>query len=105
MKNIILLVGIISGLTVTAQTNRINHYSHSGSLATMNIFKSNDNMGLGCGSVFRGEVNPSLDTNTVIWDSTKVDSNKVCTPKPPAERMNAIRPRVDTSKVYNRGPK
>ncbi|CAG5086150.1 hypothetical protein [Parvicella tangerina] len=105
MKKLILTCIVMSGFGAMAQTNRINHYSHSGKLSTLNIFKSNDNMGLGCGSVYKGEVNPSLDTNTVIWDSTKVDSNKVCTPITPANRMKAIRPKVDTSKVYNRGPK
>lgn len=106
MKRIIILIALTgSGYAMKAQTNRINHFSHSGSLATLNSFKANDNMGLGCGSVYRGEITPSIDSNTVIWDSVKVDSNKVCTPKPPQKGMKAIDPRVDTSEIYNRGPK
>lgn len=105
MKKLVASILIILGTATYAQTNRINHFSHSGSIATLNIFKANDNMGLGCGSSLKYEMNPSSDTTTVLWDSTQVDSNKVCKPKPPTSVIKAIRPKVDTSKVYNRGPK
>lgn len=98
---------LILSVTVSTfgQTNRINHFSHSGSLATINIFKANDNMGLGCGSVYKNEYSPSVDTTTVKWDSVQVDSNKVCTPNQPVKSIKALHPRQDTSHVYNRGPK
>jgi hypothetical protein len=105
MKKILLIGAIMGSLFATAQTNRINHYSHSGSLATLDIFKANDNMGLGCGSAYTTEFTPAIDTNTILWDSVQLDSTKVCTPQPPKQSMKAIDPRVDTSKVYNRGPK
>ena len=105
MKSIVVSALILTSGIMYSQTNRINHFSHSGSLATLDIFKANDNMGLGCGSTFKTEITPSIDSNTVIWDSVKVDSNKVCTPQPPKPGMKAIDPRPDTSKAYNRGPK
>lgn len=105
MKGILISAMLLCGTCLTAQTNRINHFSHSGSITTLNIFKANDNMGLGCGSAYKNEISPTLDTNTVLWDSVKVDSNKVCAPKPPQKGMRAIDPKADTSKVYNRGPK
>lgn len=105
MKRIIVLIAIACCYYSTnAQTNRINHFSHSGSLATLDIFSANDNMGLGCGSVYRGEFKPSVDSTTVIWDSVKMDTNKVCTPQP-QKKGKAIDPKVDTSGIYNRGPK
>jgi len=41
----------------------------------------------------------------ILWDSAQLDSNKVCTPKQPTNSLKGITPKVDTSKVYNRGPK
>lgn len=105
MKKIIFVVALIGGVTVSAQTNRVNHFSHSGSLATLDIFNANDNMGLGCGSSLKTEFSPAVDSNIVLWDSVNVDSTKVCTPKPPQDGMKAIDPKADTSKIYNRGPK
>lgn len=98
---------MLTGITISSlsQTNQINHYSHSGSPSTLKILKARDNMGLGCGSAMRNEFTPSIDTNTVIWDSIKADSNKVCTPNSPSSTIKSINPKQDTSKVYNRGPK
>ena len=105
MKTIAITVLLTTGAVSYAQTNRINHYSHSGSLATLNIFKANDNMGLGCGSSLNYELTPSIDSTTIIWDSAQVDSNKVCAPGQPKNSIKAINPKPDTSKIYNRGPK
>ncbi len=105
MKKIILLGAVVSSCSLAAQTNRINHFSHSGTHATLNFFTANDNMGLGCGSVYNAELKPYEDTTTVFLDSVALDSAKVCTPKPPMDGMKSIYPKPDTSRVYNRGPK
>ncbi|MCB9195034.1 MAG: hypothetical protein H6598_02315 [Flavobacteriales bacterium] len=109
MIKTILLIGTLatSIQTISAQTNRINHYSHSGKTGTLNIFKANDNLGLGCGSALKNEyVPPAMDTNAVLWgDSLKIDSTKTCTPPNNSTGMKAIEKKIDTSSVYNRGPK
>lgn len=65
-----------------AQTNRINHFSHSGNQSTLSIFKSNDHMGLNCGSPYNQEYIPDTTAILFVADSTKLDSikSKVCTP-------------------------
>lgn len=65
-----------------AQTNRINHYSHSGNNATLSIFKANDNMGLNCGSPYNKEYSPDTTNNLTIHDSVFLDTTKpkVCKP-------------------------
>lgn len=107
MKELILTIGLISSISCLGQTNRINHYSHSGKTSTINIFTANDNMGLGCGQAYKTEYIPHIDTNTIIWDSASIDTtNKVCTPPTtPQNTMRAIERKADTSSIYNRGLK
>lgn len=89
MKKQILTVSILMILVFSnyAQTNRINHYSHSGKSTTINIFKANDNMGLGCGSSFATEYTPDT-TKKNVMDSIRKDSlkTKVCIPIPTSEK-------------------
>jgi hypothetical protein len=89
MKKLFAIVFIgFCGISVQtyAQTNRINHYSHSGSSKTLDVFKANDNMGLNCGSVSSQEFIP--DTTVFIHkrDSAQIDTSKykVCKPIIPA---------------------
>ncbi len=83
MKNLITFSLITLGLSAYSQTNRINHYSHSGSSSTLEIFSSNDNMGLGCGSAYGVEYVPD-STIKLLPDSIQIDTtkNKVCKPTP-----------------------
>jgi hypothetical protein len=78
-----LILAITTSLNY-AQTNRINHYSHSGKVSTMNIFKANDNMGLGCGSSIATEYIPDSNRINKMIDSSSIDSlkPKVCVPIP-----------------------
>lgn len=84
MKKPTILTIFLTTLSIQSfgQTNRINHYSHSGSTRTLDIFKSNDNMGLNCGSISNKEYQPDTISHKTFLDSTKMDTtkNKVCKP-------------------------
>jgi hypothetical protein len=75
MKKITLASLFVLSTTITAfsQTNRINHYSHSGSTSTLDIFASKDNMG--CGEALRGEYVPDSTIKPLI-KIEKVDTTK-----------------------------
>jgi hypothetical protein len=81
MKNLTLTSLIVISATITtfSQTNRINHYSHSGSNSTLDIFSSKDNMG--CGEALRGEYVPDTTQKPMIKiekvDTTKQSLNKL----------------------------
>jgi hypothetical protein len=77
----------ISGLLAASiqfygQTNRVNHYSHSGAKSTLSIFKSEDNMGLNCGSIGYKEYVPDSSKITFVVDSVQTDTTikNVCKP-------------------------
>ncbi len=72
------LVLIATTAQTFGQTNRINHYSHSGSSKTIEIFKANDNMGLNCGSISNKEYQP--DTNLSIKPVLDTTKNKISKP-------------------------
>lgn len=110
MKNLILTATLVTSAgIVSAQTNRINHYAHSGSESTLNVFAANDNMGLGCGSSSYIEFTP--DT-TKILDSVFLntpDSVKVCTPKTTTPDMPrrgmSLERKFDFDEMVGRGTK
>lgn len=91
MKKITLAGILLIGVTFSnyAQTNRINHYSHSGSSTTLSIFAAADNMG--CGEALRGEYIPDTTAKPIKIikevDSTKVGlKNTIEIPKAKAPR-------------------
>lgn len=78
MNKITLTVILAIGSTFAgySQTNRINHFSHSGSKSTLAIFESKDNMG--CGEALRGEYVPDTSVNH-IFKIEKIDTSKIKT--------------------------
>ena len=84
MKKITIAAIILCGTSTAhfAQTNRINHFSHSGTSATLSIFEAADNMG--CGEVLRGEYEPdtTLKIKAIKPDSTKtIPKNTISIPQ------------------------
>lgn len=75
MKTLTITTLLILGASATnfAQTNRINHFSHSGKSATLAIFKSADNMG--CGEALRGEYVPDT-TQKIKYIIEEIDTTK-----------------------------
>ena len=71
MKKIIAISVFVIGASMSSigQTNRVSHFSHSGNIATLDIFKSADNMGCGHGQM--EEFVPDT-TVKVSPDSTKI---------------------------------
>ncbi len=76
MKKVLFAASILIGSTVItySQTNRINHFSHSGKSSTLNIFASKDNMG--CGEALRGEYVPDTTKNPII-KIEEIDTSKI----------------------------
>lgn len=61
-------------MTSFGQTNRVNHFSHSGTTATLSIFEAADNMG--CGEALRGEYVPDTTLQKVQIKPAKIDTTK-----------------------------
>ena len=78
MKKFTLLGIVLIGASFSnfAQTNRISHYSHSGTSATLSIFSAADNMG--CGEALRGEYVPDT-TQKIPIKILELDTKKVKT--------------------------
>ncbi len=95
------LLGI--SITTLGQTNRINHYSHSGNDATLHIFKSSDNMG--CGEVLKHEYEPDTIKKAKkkeVIDSTKI-KNAILIPKaiPPRKGLS-LETQYDVKSILNK---
>jgi hypothetical protein len=109
MKRVIFIsVIIITTTQLYGQTNRINHYSHSGAKITLSTFKSDDNMGLNCGSIGYKEYVPDSSKITFVVDSIQTDTTikKVCkpinsTPESPRRGMS-LRTTFDVQDVLNK---
>lgn len=103
MKKLYFISGVLMvGTLCYGQTNRINHFSHSGQLATINIFKSNDNMG--CGQINNLEIKPTApEAGTIKWDSTFKDTtNQKVIPRQNQNSLKPLEQKVDTSSIHNK---
>lgn len=113
MKTVILLLAAFSMTSSYAQTNRIAHYSHSGSAMTINLFEKLET--LGCGRALREfeppatiEYNqPNLDSLIKAKELIKeLPKGAACEPKVPIEKLrynNSFRsPKAsDSSDLYH----
>jgi hypothetical protein len=98
MKSTIIILALGLASTGYAQTNRVSHYSHSGSTNTLNIFANPDNMGCGEHNFKEYEPPTPIQLEAIKLDSTASDSLKidslVC--KDPKLKKVSPLPRIST---------